>query len=166
MFRNMTVHLLAVQGLRGCGAKIAYGIAQYGLGQNLIWACENYDNAQLAMYLSDVRCELRQLLRTDPSGFIGQQCHILANNVPESFPTIKVLRNYAEPLTSWSPGRYQAATIPKGCPHEADVSRLALFCSQRFGWVPSVVHKKFETCISPGRSLRSFCLVSSADAVI
>jgi len=118
------------------------------------------------MYLSDVCRELRHLLCTDPSSFIGQQCQVLANNVAENFPSITVLRNYAEPLTSWSRGRYQAAAIPVVRPHEADISGLSLFCSQRLGWVPSVVCEKFETCVLPGTFLRSFGHVSPVSLMV
>ena len=149
-----------LQGLCGCGPKIACGLAQYGLGQRLVWACESYNDMQLTMYLSDVRHELRHLLRTDPMGFIGQQCTVLADNVPEDFPSIQVLRDYAEPLTSWSQGEYMVASIPEVCSREADIGGLALFCSQRLGWVPSVMHNKFETCVWPGACLRSLCPVS------
>jgi len=145
-------------GLHGCGPKIAYGIAQYGLGRNLIWACQNYPDSQLAMYLSDVRHELRHLLRADPLGLIGRRCPVLADNVAESFPSIQVLRDYAEPLTSWSRGQNGVAAIPTVDFNEADLSGLALFCSQRLGWVPSVVHDKFEIYMWPGACLRSISL--------
>jgi hypothetical protein len=113
------------------------------------------------MYLSDLRRELRQLLRTDPLGFIGQECRVLADKVPESFPKTQVLHNYAEPLTSWSWDGSQAIAVPMVRSCEADISGLALFCSQRLGWVPLVVHQKFETCVWPGACLRSLCTVSS-----
>ena len=76
------------------------------------------------MYLSDVRHVLCHLLCTDPMGFIGQQCTVLANNVPEDFPSIQVLRDYAEPLTSWSQGKYMVASIPEVCSREVDISGL------------------------------------------
>ena len=157
---------MVFQGLRGCGPKIAYGIARYGLGRDLIWACQSYTDAQLTMYLSDVRRELRHLLRTDPLGLIGQRCPALANNVTESFPSIQVLRYYTEPLTSWSRGRPRVAAVPAVDCSEADISGLAQFCSQRLGWVPSAVHDKFELCVWPGACLRSISFVSLAFALV
>jgi hypothetical protein len=82
-------------------------------------------------------------------GHIGQECHVLADKVPESFLKTQVLCNDAEPPTSWSQDGSQAIVIPMVHSCEADISGLTLFCSQCLGWVPLILHQKFKTYMWP-----------------
>lgn len=149
-----------MQGLVGCGLKTACGIAKYGLGDRLVWVGRNYDNASITEFLAEWRAELCRLLEFDPDGHIGRKCVALAKSVPDTFPKTKVLRYYANPLTSWSEKGHGGAAIPHIHFITADISGLALFCSCRFGWSPDRVHKKLKALLWSGYFLRYLCSVN------
>ena len=43
---------------------------------------------------------MRTLLAEDPSGYIGRRCLTIAQNMPDSFPSVTVVRNYLNPITT------------------------------------------------------------------
>ena len=89
-------------GLRGCGIKLAYGVSRYGLGDSLLHAARSASDKELANFLIGWRRELTQILRHDPKGLIGRKNCVVANAVTDGFPDLTVVRNYTNPVTSWS----------------------------------------------------------------
>jgi Holliday junction resolvase YEN1 len=143
-------------GIKGCGINVAYGLAQYDIADSLLsGASSHHDNpTAFTEFLSDWRMELQMLLHTDPDGYIGRQCKVIADNVDEAFPDPDIVLAYTHPLTSWSHGRSGTDAIPAINNQEPDLSGLASFCTRRFGWSPKKVHEKFESVVWEGACIR------------
>ncbi|KZP05163.1 PIN domain-like protein [Athelia psychrophila] len=136
------------EGLKGCGAATAFGVARYGLGSSLLHLAESYGGQELSNALHGWRRELRYALRHDTHNHIGRKNPALADAVHEAFPSHAVLHAYAQPLTSWGQGR--AFCPPPYGSGQPDVEKLAMFCLQKFGWNAEAVHCKFAKNLWPG----------------
>ena len=143
-------------GLKGCGSKVAYGLAKYGLGDSLLDAAKMHhdDEAKLADFLNDWREELRTLLHTDPDGYIGRRSTSIAKNIHNNFPIPQVILAYTHPLTSWSRGGSGVAAVPPIHLREPDIHGLALFCTRHFGWDPNTLHAKFKSVVWEGACVK------------
>ncbi|KAI0691164.1 PIN domain-like protein [Cerioporus squamosus] len=161
MTRNSMV-LLAVlaggdydDGLHNCGARIAYGLARYGLGDALVACVTNsVDDESLRVALSTWRQELLRLLRADPDGYIGKRCASLAATVPEAFPDPAVIRAYVRPLTT-SPDNI-ALDDEFGRAMKFDLARLQHLCKNHFSWDEAELRKRMRALVWPGTVLRLF----------
>ncbi|OBZ73129.1 Flap endonuclease GEN 1 [Grifola frondosa] len=140
-------------GLRGFGHRISRGLACYGLGTDLFEATVSLEDAALTLFLHGWRNNLRWLLCSDPNGYLGRRHVALASTIPDTFPTVDILRAYVYPATS-SP----EALLDVGfCGAISfDLARLARTCEQYFTWGDNVTNllKKFEKMVWPGVVLR------------
>ncbi|OBZ78714.1 Flap endonuclease GEN 1 [Grifola frondosa] len=107
----------------------------------------------LRLFLHGWRNNLRWLLCSDPNGYLGRRHVALASTIPDTFPTVDILRAYVYPATS-SP----EALLDVGfCGAISfDLARLARTCEQYFTWGDNVTNllKKFEKMVWPGVVLR------------
>jgi Holliday junction resolvase YEN1 len=89
-------------GLDGCGWKTARLLAQSELATSLfVAASTSTSRSGLRDFLCDWRKKLRIRLAFDPQNILGRRYPSLANNVTDKFPTIDLILQYAQPLTSW-----------------------------------------------------------------
>ncbi|RDX57528.1 hypothetical protein OH76DRAFT_1395354 [Lentinus brumalis] len=116
-------------GLRGCGARTAYGLARYGLGRTLKEALDVHKGRALDDFLVGWRDQLRARLRTDPHGYIGQKRTTLATQVPRTFPDIAVARQLFCPALL-DPAAYSTVTHPRAI----DPGLLGAFFERHFHW--------------------------------
>ncbi|KIK67753.1 hypothetical protein GYMLUDRAFT_791698 [Collybiopsis luxurians FD-317 M1] len=152
-------------GLDNCGVKISYGLARAGFGKSLCKAATNHseDSPEFRAFLRQWKASLAQELKTNASGFLPRKSPKLANNIPESFPDIKVLRAYLVPITSESLGRserYDDLLLNSGgqdgwLKKDPSLSMLAEKCEFYFEWgfMESII-KRFRTVIFEGVALR------------
>ncbi|RDX46843.1 hypothetical protein OH76DRAFT_1406438 [Lentinus brumalis] len=116
-------------GLRGCGARTAYGLARYGLGRTLKEALDVHNGRALDDYLVGWRDQLRARLRADPHGYIGQKRTTLATQVPRTFPDVAVARQLFYPALL-DPAAYSTVTHPR----VIDPGLLGAFFERHFHW--------------------------------
>jgi len=133
-------------------------VARHGVGDALLQAAQEFPAHALRAFLVQWRECLREVLQTDPKGYIGHRCPALAGSVTDAFPDLTILSAYATPLTSWSGGL--VPQIPDITLKEPNLTELASFCERRFGW-GCTVHDRFKSVIWEGAVLRKLCKVRS-----
>lgn len=135
-----------------------------GLGDTLVAIAQQYsDNpCKLARHLHHWRDELWNTLCCDPQQHLGRHYQILANKVPQSFPSTKVLDMYLNPLTLWSDGQDGGSGIPSTSLGIPDIRALSSFCRLRFGWSPEYVHQSFRDHVWQGAFLHMLCGVRAS----
>lgn len=151
-------------GLKGCGASIAYARARSGLGKDLSDAASlPHDKRHhgLSSWTEAIATELR----TNKSKFLNRTYPAVAALLPLSataFPDRTVLDLYLNPLTSkaqtptLSRLAMQSVTMP-------DVTRIASCCELYFQWgLEQEIIKRFETLLLDGLCLRSLIAVCAS----
>lgn len=148
-------------GLAGCGPTIAQRIAsRTDLGQKLFAAATTlHQDEAIAQFLVGWREELRFQLENDPNGLIGRHYKLLARRLNKDFPSITVLRQYVDPVTSGSSGfRLNSILWTPRCP---DLARMAGLCETLFAWASEGnMQAKFTNIVWPGAIFRSLLQVS------
>ena len=164
----LTCLLLPKTGLTGCGMAIAQRLAKSGLGRELCNAMTDLPVEALTVFLHGWRNQLRNELAEDPQHLLGRRHQQLARQVPDGFPRLDILRQYALPITSGSLGNtpelqeMSRSWVPQ-CP---DLGELATMCQTLFGWGTQVnIYDKFEKHIWPGAILRSLLQVCCCDPI-
>ncbi|KAF4618177.1 hypothetical protein D9613_011519 [Agrocybe pediades] len=130
-------------GIDGCGAEFAKGIAQTTLGGELLDASRNLQDADLDLFLEGWRSRLKEEFLTNNSGFLPSRSPSLARKINGDFPDKDVLDLYTRPLTSWSEGdgAYVVESAGLWFPREPVPSNLVNLCSQYFGWDEEIKFK-------------------------
>ncbi|KAF8835306.1 hypothetical protein BDN67DRAFT_1015663 [Paxillus ammoniavirescens] len=128
--------LIALDGIQGCGIKIAHPLSQYKLGKVLLNALLTMQRLEFIHFLRGWQDDLRQVLETDPGGFLGREYVKIAGAIPNSFPNYGVLQLYVSPLTTFSG---------------------MAFCEQHFGWKNEGIVIKLCATIWEGAALRLMC---------
>ena len=129
------------KGLRGCGAQVAYALANNGFGETLCDAARKLSTAKLSEYLFGWREEVRAFLQTDPLQSMGTRHPALASSMPDSFPNLEVLSLYLFPLTS-SDKAISGLNLDGDTPNITQITQL---CELYFSWGnPSAILVKFE----------------------
>jgi hypothetical protein len=130
-----------------------------GLGRELCDAIMDLPAEALVQYLHGWCNQLRNELANDR---LGCQFGQLASHVPDEFPWLDVLRQYAMPVTSGSTGKdlelrdVSRLWVPC-CPNPGD---LAGICQTLFAWGMEVdIWAKFGRHIWPGAILHSLLQV-------
>ncbi|KAF7290007.1 hypothetical protein HMN09_01305400 [Mycena chlorophos] len=96
------------------------------------------DDDALAAFLVGWRQDLRAELRTNSRRFLKSRQPAASNKIPESFPNIRILRLYVAPAVSGVMAPHAlSARVP-------DLSKLALFCANKFGWDGNTIVTKFK----------------------
>ncbi len=142
-----------IQGLKGCGIEIGYGLTRYGLGDQLLHRVyDNPDLDTLPTALSDWRTSLRHHLQNDPSKYIEHRHPALARAVHDDFPQPAVLSHYVRPIT------HGGDTIPLdnefGRAARFDLACLAKLCDKYFSWDGDKLESELQKHIWPGVILR------------
>src|ERR1700733_11147951 len=89
-------------GIKGCGAGIAHGLAKCTFQCSLIDAFHNGDqHGNRDDLLRAWREEVQQELRTNSQGFLPSRHPGIARDIPDNFPRWEILRLYIQPSTSW-----------------------------------------------------------------
>ncbi|KAJ7660950.1 PIN domain-like protein, partial [Mycena polygramma] len=145
-------------GLVGCGPHIAHALARCGFGDSLLAACQNMVEADLKLFLVRWREDLRLELATNSRGFLRSRQPNLSTKIPETFPSLRVLKLYIQPVTSWSEGSppVSADWVVK----LPELPELAMYCHREFGWNASTILDKFKRLIFPGLFTRRLAMVS------
>ncbi|KAJ7205194.1 PIN domain-like protein [Mycena pura] len=149
-------------GLPNCGFNIAHALARGGYGDSLLNAVQNLDEHHLYKFLGHWREQLREELRTNSQGYLKNKQKILSTKIPDTFPSIRVLRLYAQPITSWSEG-FTAPNVNHWVVKLPSLPELALFCKTKFGWTPIDIAGKFKRFIFPGVCVRRLTLPFNLD---
>ena len=134
-------------GVNGCHAASAYALGQCGFGGQLVHAMETLTFEQLPHFLANWRADIRSELSTNSRGKLRQtQAHI-ASQIPDTFPSLAILRLYLNPLTSLSASNPPVLPDPAlWVPREPNLQGLATFCSTRFDWTEEVdLKEKFAS---------------------
>lgn len=141
-------------GLPGCGWKTARLLAQSELATSLfIAASTSTSSSGLRNFLCDWRKRLRTLLAFDPQNILGRRYPSLANNVTDNFPSIEVILQYAQPLTSWKTDQMpNAASWQRRQPH---LTEIAVLCEKFFSWGSSGdIVSCFKNTLWPGIAIQ------------
>lgn len=116
-------------GLKGCGLKIARGLAKYGLGNLLYDILAAHTGKDLLEHLATWRERLKVLLRTDPRGYIGHTYPSLARAVDDRIPNVKAARKLLHPALLEQTA-YE--TLPP--PRPLELAQIARFCEMHFSF--------------------------------
>ncbi|CAL1695341.1 unnamed protein product [Somion occarium] len=114
-------------GIRGCGPQIAHGLARCGFGDRLIQAYEDMGPRGIQAFLPQWRTEISNELHTNSSGLLPHRCPSIV--LPDDFPDLKILVNYAYPICSETAGSRGGVLLDKG---DLSIPRLAGFCEAHF----------------------------------
>ena len=88
--------------LDGCGWKTARLLAQSELATTLfIAASTSTSRSELRDFLCYWQNNLRTILAFDPQNLLGRRYLSLANNITDNFPSVDLILQYAQPITSW-----------------------------------------------------------------
>jgi len=128
------------EGIPGCGVKVACEAARAGFGRDLC-RIKGSDKVGLVAW----RERLRQELATNESGYFRTRHKALV--VPESFPSLKVLRYYTHPVVS------QQETLDRlrlqlSSTKEVDAVELREFVRNTFDWTYKIGAVKFVRVVS------------------
>ncbi|KAJ7731488.1 PIN domain-like protein [Mycena metata] len=121
-------------GVPGVGPKIARALALLGFGHDLVNILDNFTGGQLNWQIIVWRNRLREELRTNARGRLGQRQPRLAERIPDSFPSLRVADLYLNPVTSASP--QHIGPMPgfnSWRPQEPNIFGLSSLCSFLFG---------------------------------
>ncbi|KAL1675594.1 hypothetical protein EV122DRAFT_218177 [Schizophyllum commune] len=141
-------------GLPDCGIKVATGLARCGFGDTLYDAANTLDDDGLEDFLENWRAELRHELRTNSKGKLPSKRKKLADALPDSFPSVKVLRSYTCPITTESMGR-EENNLKITWGKDPNMAALARTCEMHFEWgFKDIIVKRFRTVVWPGAILR------------
>ncbi|KAJ6497260.1 PIN domain-like protein, partial [Mycena vulgaris] len=138
-------------GLAGCGKTVAYGLAQLGLGDSLLFAAETLQPADLRWFLDVWRKVLRNELI---GGKLGRKYPAIAAALSSAFPDLSILNLYVNPVTSWSsngPGVDASGWVPE-MPDIVSITRL---CEKLFVWgTTAELPNKLFNVLLPGMCLK------------
>ncbi|KAK3320700.1 hypothetical protein B0T19DRAFT_487179 [Cercophora scortea] len=129
------------EGVPGCGVKLACEAARAGFGRDLC-QIKRADKNALAAW----RERLRHELRTNESGFFRTKHKAL--DIPETFPSIEVLRYYTHPVVS------RQATVDRiggqfPATAAVNVAELREFVRETFDWSFRIGAVKYIRVLAP-----------------
>ncbi|KAK7041337.1 hypothetical protein R3P38DRAFT_2512640, partial [Favolaschia claudopus] len=148
------------EGVRGCGANIAHGLAKCAFGQQLRHILVSYAGTRRTVELAVWREHLRAELKTNTSKLLGKKQRKLAECIPDPFPNSRVVDLYTNPYTSSSFNYMaQAPKTNDWVPREPDIPALARFACQNLNWGQEDLTQHFPTVIWPAVAFRMISLV-------
>ncbi|KAL0957450.1 hypothetical protein HGRIS_001247 [Hohenbuehelia grisea] len=141
-------------GITGIGPSIAHALAKSGLGDGLLHAFKTLSPTELDEYIVTWRESLRLELCTDNSGFLGQRLRALANEVPDDFPSLSVIRLYLQPLVSANTTPFSQWLL-----RQPNATKLAFQCERFFSWGSSKhIKNSFVSRLLEGFIFRLLCV--------
>ncbi|EEH44501.1 uncharacterized protein PADG_00790 [Paracoccidioides brasiliensis Pb18] len=117
-------------GVPKCGPKLAGEIALAGFGNELLQSVEGSES-ELAVKLRQWRERLQSQLHENTEGYF--KCKHKAVQIPDSFPDLKILRDYTHPVVS-SPEKLREAQLSFIWDQAIDLEGLRDFVEKDFGW--------------------------------
>jgi hypothetical protein len=131
-------------GLSQAGPVLAEGLSHYDLGNRLYAAASTLETSQLVAFMRSWRTELLSSLTHDTLGVLPRARSRVV--VPDPFPQLSVLRQYVDPLTSWSHGGHEPFQRAHVLSNRPDIEGITLMCAGNFSWTADVIlnifHKK------------------------
>ncbi len=146
-------------GIKGCGPTIAYALAKAGYGDTLFAAIEGLEGLAFFNFLRSWRDDLRQALRFNAAGLLPSSHPSVACEVGDDFPDLAILQLYCRPVTSFTLPTPPPVHMWQWLPQQPNLSQLAQFSIQYFGWDDATVLKRFRERIWNGISLTMFTFV-------
>lgn len=144
--------------LNHCGIATAHALARCGFGEKLVNAFNVLSDDAFTEYLIQWRNELRAELRTNSFGYMKCKQAKLANTLPDSFPNLKVLRAYVQPVTSESEALSAAMSPPVPqirWTQEHSLAAIARFCEEKFEWgTLQIIPQRFRRLLWHGSVIR------------
>ena len=114
--------------------------------------------AGLRDFLRDWRIKFRILLVHDPQNILGRKYPQLAKNITDTFPSLDVVLQYAQPLTSWSIN--QIPDTKSWQLRRPSLTKIAMLCEKYFSWGSSGdIVSRFKETLWPGITVRHLLLV-------
>lgn len=124
--------------MHGCGCAVAERLTRYGLGDRLRAAVlhvihfQDSDSQLLKQHVEDFRGDLWFYLKHDPLAYIGRHYRNLSNNIPPEFPSLEVVLNYLNPVTSYTVANAEIPTTPTR--YHINIQGLATLCEEKFSF--------------------------------
>ncbi|EIW74356.1 PIN domain-like protein [Coniophora puteana RWD-64-598 SS2] len=147
-----------MSGVQGCGIKVASQLAKGDLGEKLVHAFTGCPAPQFLRFCVEWRKDLRDMLRENAKGALARKHGNIADNVPNTFPSLSVLGNYLCPVTSHSlsldtPRDIGGLRSPQSL--QPDVTKLTSLFIHYFNWTPAKVQKYIHDNIWAGIYMRA-----------
>lgn len=158
-------------GVRGCGIRVAHGLARCGFGDTLLAAAENLSGLNFMNFLYSWRLDLCCELSTNSHGFLSRPFPVVASRIDTTFPKTDVLMLLVEPLTSWSapsgilsgPSASANDNVPvlgQWPPREPNIQQIVQFCINHLGWSgEAVIQQRLHRNLWSGVCFRMLCSV-------
>ncbi|KAF8166162.1 hypothetical protein BJ912DRAFT_246040, partial [Pholiota molesta] len=118
-------------GITGCGPTTALALAKCGFGDQLLAAHHQLNDAEYEQFLIQWRCTVRRELHTNSRGILPRRQPNVAAAISDSFPNRRILRLYATPVTSWSPG-YTPPDVSHWGIKQPSIPAITEFCRRHF----------------------------------
>lgn len=136
-------------GLAGCGPTTSVALARCGFGDQLLDAYRSHQSADFERFLRKWRPAVQSELLTNSQQFLSRRQFDIAGEISHEFPDRRTLQYYANPVTSWSPGR-----IPPD-PSQWEFTQPSIllitnFCKEYFHWKPQAMKKIFKAQLWEG----------------
>ena len=98
-----------------------------------IFSCINVlISGRAAGFFCEWRPKLRTLLVYDPQNILGRRYPLLAKNITDTFPSIDIILQYAQPLTSWTMDQIpdtKSWRLRRPC-----LAEITSLCEKYFSW--------------------------------
>ncbi|KAF4621808.1 hypothetical protein D9613_012186 [Agrocybe pediades] len=136
------------------GRQTTLALARCGFGESLFEAFTRLGVEDFRNFVTVWRADLRIQLRTNSQGFLRGRRPLLADKIPDNFPSREVIDLYINPVTSWSTATL--ASIPVRAlwrPRSPTIPAVALACMKNLGWDFGTLIKNF-TKLWPGMFLQ------------
>ena len=118
------------QGVERFGKGISHALARAGFGDELLEAFKRRTQQDINLFLPRWRASINTELHTNSRGYLRQRYPSL--NLPTGFPDLKLLDNYANPVTSARAGRKGGGSMRDN--GELNLARIAGLCEAKFEW--------------------------------
>jgi hypothetical protein len=110
------------------GKDIGHALARCGFGDQLLTIYDRRTQEDTRPFLAHWRADINQELHTNSRGFLPRKYHSLS--LPSSFPDLKVMENYINPVCSGRVGRQGGG--PMRGNGEMNLAKIAGLCEQNF----------------------------------
>ncbi|KAG2041204.1 hypothetical protein BDR03DRAFT_1007531 [Suillus americanus] len=124
-------------GLSGCGGQVSRALLAGDLSDSLMQVVTSVAPAQLPGML-ETWCDCLHTFLVD--GTLGRKYPTLTASIPAEFPSVKIMRLYLHPVTTWTDGA-SSSLLPQFNPTQPNIVHLAAFCQARLGWMRPKIHK-------------------------
>jgi len=138
-------------GMAGCGASFALGLAMGGYGDDLVRITQADPAWKGGLAISEWRARITQELTDNDRGLLPHRAPVIATQIPFDFPE-PTLHLYLHPSLSCSGVLEELAMRMKRPIAEPDIRRLAHLCQSYFHWsderVTTTFHRKLWSAIA------------------